>query len=59
MVVETRFEILSDCLIPTTTWGHRSLRCLPPLLRFTGTELVVNVEKLRGHEAIVILHILN
>ncbi|QNJ18978.1 hypothetical protein SynA1825c_00658 [Synechococcus sp. A18-25c] len=50
---------MSDCLIPTTTWGHRSLRCLPPLLRFTGTELVVNVEKLRGHEAIVIQHILN
>ena len=59
MVVKTRFEVLSDCLVPTTTGSHRCLRGLPPLLRFASAELMVHVEKLGCHGAIVVQTILN
>ena len=45
MVVEARFKVFSYCLIPATTWRHRCLCCLQPLLGFASAELMMNVEK--------------
>ena len=45
MVVEARFKVFGYSLIPATTWRHRCLCCLPPLLGFASAELMMNVEK--------------
>ena len=57
MVVETRFEVLGDGLIPATTWSHGGLGGLPPLLRFASAKLVMNVEEFGCHEAVGFRHI--
>ena len=49
MVVEARFQVFGYSLIPATTWRHRRLCCLPPLLGFASTELMMNVEELGCH----------
>ena len=50
--IKARFQVLGDCLIPATTWSHRGLSCIPPLLRFARSELVLNVKELGCHEAV-------
>ena len=52
MVIKARFQVLGDCLIPATTWSHRGLSCISPLLRFARSELVLNVQELGCHEAV-------
>lgn len=49
MVVETRFQILGDSLIPTAPGGHGCLRRLPPLSSLARAEFMVNVEELGRH----------
>ena len=45
MVLEARFKIFGYSLITATTWRHRCLFCLQPLLGFASAELMMNVEK--------------
>ena len=52
MVIKARFQVLGDCLIPATTWSHRGLSCIPPLLRFARSELVLNVKEPGCHEGV-------
>ena len=59
MVIETSFKIFGDSLVPATTWGHRCLCCLPPLLRLACAEFVMNVEELGCHDEVSARHILD
>ena len=57
MVVEARFQVFGYSLIPATTWRHRCLCRLPPLLGFACAELVMNMEELRRHSPVVFGHL--
>ena len=59
MVIETSFKIFGDSLVPATTWGHRCLCRLPPLLRLACAEFVMNVEELGCHDEVSARHILD
>ena len=49
MIVETSIKVVGNCLTPSATGRHCCLCCLPPQLRLTSTELMMNVEELGSH----------